>query len=711
MRSQVNNPPRTKLIRSVYKPEEQMTTTLTAILYIPYMPESIFWRPYLCKAVSGTLLDSFIEGFGITNPEIDLRVLVHSEDVNPTLYGILERAGVTRIPTHYKTRSPAFLQAAEECRSSHVAFLTIEYDFTPPDLLARAFTHHLNHDNAFTPVVGFPSDCKPEIYDSRFLEALRKCTLPSGDGNLLSLAQQLVNVLKNGPPALLSVGQHQTVRKAAKALRVAFQRSIKAVPFDAVAEYQALARELPESLRIRNSTHVDIARAVISSRAKASGPLRDLRSWKREALLRQRVLDSEPGPYVVRRAVRPRTRARRRKVLFVSTPSAYSGAEESLCQLVGELNRESYRPYALVGACGYFTERLQQFGADVIVPNKDFSSNSVENFFFTLSTLRRIKPDLVHINAASGIPMIVAAKLLGIPVIYHLRVAALQSIADCLKGSDAIIAVSEFIQAEAERRDIDGSRIRVIFDGVDVDHYSRTGFSKAVLRRELGLPADVPIALNIARFAPNKRQDMLVAAAELVRKRLPDFHLVFVGEAEDQRFYSEIVERIGRAGLASNATFLPFQRDIRSIEAASDVLVLCSDREPLGTCLLEAMAMELPVVVTNSGGSHELFIDGATGLKTQGGDVHGLAAAIESILTNLELAHRLGKAARRYAETEYTIQNHAKAVMDLYEEVLHRRWLKDSPGHNIAARTSAPAIGTYSGNQPCTTQLCHVISS
>ncbi len=135
-------------------------------------------------------------------------------------------------------------------------------------------------------------------------------------------------------------------------------------------------------------------------------------------------------------------------------------------------------------------------------------------------------------------------------------------------------------------------------------------------------------------------------------------------------------------------TLLPFQRDIRRIEAASDVLVLCSDREPLGTCLLEAMAMELPVVVTNSGGSHELFIDGETGLITQGGDVHGLAAAIESILTNHELAHRLGKAARRYAETEYTVQNHAKAVTDLYEDVLHRWRSKDNPHPNTAVHPS-----------------------
>ena len=661
-----------------------MTSTLAAVLYIPYIPESISWRPYLCQAGSGTLLESFIERFRAANPEIDLRVLVHSEDVNPTLESILDRAGVLRVPTHSKTRAQAFLEASKDIATSHVAFLTLEYDFAPPDLLAKTFTHHLDHENAFTPIVGFPIDCTPEIYDATFLEAIRNCTLPSDTGNLLSFAQQLVRALENRLPASLPLGQHQMLRKAANEFRTVFSSSISAVTFDAAVDYNAHPRELPESLRIKNSTHVEMATAVISSRDKTSEPLRDLHAWKSETLSKQRASNNELGMYSVRR----RSRTRQRKILFVSTPSAYSGAEESLCQLVGGLNRELHKPYALVGARGHFTERLQHFGAEVTVPNRDFSSSSVEHFLFTLSALRKIRPDLVHINAASGIPIVVAAKLLNIPVVYHLRVAALQSIADCLKDSEAIIAVSEFIRAEVERKDIDGNKVSVIFDGVDVDHFSRAGFSKAVARQQLGLPPDVPIALNIARFARNKRQDMLIAAAKSVRKRLPDFHLVFVGEAEDQRYYSEIVEQLAKAGLASNATFLPFQRDIRTIEAASDLLVLCSDREPLGTCLLEAMAMELPVVVTTSGGSHELFVDGETGLKTPGGDVRSLAAAIESVLTNPELAQKLAKAARRQAETEYTIQNHAKAVAGLYEEVLDRWWSKDSPHPNISAHTS-----------------------
>src|SRR5439155_25613194 len=99
-----------------------MPSALAAILYIPYVPESISWRTYICEAGSGTLLESFIERFGMTNADVDLRVLVRTEDVNPILDRILERAGVPRIPTEYNTRSQAFLQASKDSRNSHFAF-------------------------------------------------------------------------------------------------------------------------------------------------------------------------------------------------------------------------------------------------------------------------------------------------------------------------------------------------------------------------------------------------------------------------------------------------------------------------------------------------------------------------------------------------------------------------------------------------------------
>jgi glycosyltransferase involved in cell wall biosynthesis len=654
-----------------------MNSKLDAILYLPFVPESISWRPYRRHLGSRTLLEWFIERFRLANPQMHLRVLFHEEDAGPLLDGVLNRSGASPIRAAHKSQPQAFLQAAALTESAHLAFFTIEMGFAPPDLLARAFAHHMRSDNRFTAVSGLPLDCAPELYDAEFLKAVCGAQLPKLPPRLRTLAEQLLfSAQRLSPEAALT--PDQTLLHMARALGARYGRRLNYLPLDVSAAYDADPADIPESLRIRNSVHLEIARGVIADEGRLAGPLGALRSWKTHAIKKRRAdtIESMSAAGSIHRNWETHSP---RRILYVSTPSAYSGAEESLCQLVGGLNREPYRAYALIGAEGYFTERLRRFGAEVIADNRDFSTNTVENLFYVLSVLKRVKPDVIHVNAPSGMPVILAAKLLDVPVVYHPRGAALDGLTEHLKSSDAIIAVSDFIRGELEKKEIEKDRISVIFDGVDARHFSPEGFDKAAMREELGLPQGARIALCIARFSTNKRQDLLVAASASLVKTVPDYHLVFVGEAEDQKYFTDIVEQLKLAGLSERTTFLPFQRDIRKVEAAADVLVLCSEREALGTCLMESMAMGLPVVVSDSGGSHELFADGVTGLVTKGGDVKGLTAAIEAILIDDALARRLAEAARNYAATELTVERHAEKVAAVYEEV-------------IAARSSALAV-------------------
>jgi glycosyltransferase involved in cell wall biosynthesis len=645
-----------------------MYSKLAAILYLPFVPESISWRPFRATVGPQTLLEWFIERFQRANPQLDLHILFHLEDSNPFLDEVISRTEVFPLPTSHKTQLQAYLQAAAQTDKSRLAFFTIEMGFSPADLLARTFSHHLQHDNKFTSVVGLPLDCTPEIYDSELLKIVYDTPLPNLPPRLRTLVEQLIfSAQRLSPDAALT--PQQTLLQLARTLGSAFDGKLDSVPFDAPAVYGADPSDLPESLRIRNSVHLEIARSVIASEGTLVDDLDALHLWKMKVIERQRANTQEliSGG---RGITKDWSHQGRQHILFVSTPSAYSGAEESLCQLIGGLDRELYRLYALIGATGYFTERLQHFGAEVITENMDFSPNTVENLFLVLSILKTVEPDVIHLNAPSGMPIILAARLLNIPLVYHVRGAFLQDLSEYLKSSDAIIAVSEFIRGELERKDIEKSKIKVVFDGVDANYFSRNGFDKLTMRKELGLPPDGLIALCIARFSTNKRQDLLIAASGSVIQTVPGYHLVFVGEAEDQKYYAEMTEQVRQLGLSAHTTYLPFQRDIRKIEAAADALVLCSDREALGTCLMEAMAMELPVVVTDSGGSHELFENGVTGLITKGGNVKDLAHAIREILVNRELAQSIATFARQYATTELTVERHASRVTSVYEEVL-----------------------------------------
>ncbi len=645
-----------------------MNSKLKAILYLPYVPESISWRPFRCQIGSQTLLEWFIEKFRRTNPQLGLHILFHAEDSSPFLQDIIDRTGVSPLQTSHKTQLEAYSHVAAQTDEPHLAFFTIEIGFAPPDLLARTFSHHLEQDNRFTSVAGLPVDCTPEIYDSEFLKIVCGTPLPNGPPKLRTLVEQLIfTSQKLSPDASLT--PQQTLLQLARTLGLAFDGHLDSSPLDATSVYGAEPSDLPESLRIRSSVHLEIARSVIASEEKLVDDLDALHLWKKKVIERRRTntdgLISATGDIT-----KDWSHQRRQHVLFVSTPSAYSGAEESLCQLIGGLDRQLYRSYALIGAAGYFTERLRHFGAEVITENLDFSPNTVENLFLILSILKRVEPDVIHLNAPSGMPIILAARLLNIPIIFHVRGAFLQDISEHLKSCDAIIAVSEFIRRELEKKDIEKSKIKVIFDGVDAHYFSRNGFDKITMRKELGLPPDALIALCIARFSTNKRQDLLIAASALVMKAVPNYHVVFVGEAEDQKYYAEMTDQVRKLGLSEHTTYLPFQRDIRKIEAAADVLVLCSDREALGTCLMEAMAMELPVVVTDSGGSHELFENEVTGLITRGGNVKDLADAITKILVDRKFAQSLSTFAREYAATELTVERHAGKVMLVYEEVI-----------------------------------------
>ena len=101
------------------------------------------------------------------------------------------------------------------------------------------------------------------------------------------------------------------------------------------------------------------------------------------------------------------------------------------------------------------------------------------------------------------------------------------------------------------------------------------------------------------------------------------------------------------------------------IEAAADVLVLCSDLEPLGTCVLETMSLELPVIVSDSGGACELVQDGDSGLVVPGSNPAALAQAIVSIAQDQQWAADLGRRAREQVLNGFTLDHHASQVASI----------------------------------------------
>lgn len=152
---------------------------------------------------------------------------------------------------------------------------------------------------------------------------------------------------------------------------------------------------------------------------------------------------------------------------------------------------------------------------------------------------------------------------------------------------------------------------------------------------------------------------MLAGAIARLRETHRTVHLALVGEPDPGRARrTNILQRLRSLNLLDATTVLGFQTDVLSLEAAADAVVLCSEGEPLGTVILESMALARPVIVAASGGLPEMIENGGERPPLAPGDPAPLACEIERLILNPAFARELGASARARARMEFSLTNH-----------------------------------------------------
>ena len=236
------------------------------------------------------------------------------------------------------------------------------------------------------------------------------------------------------------------------------------------------------------------------------------------------------------------------------------------------------------------------------------------------------------------------------------------------RRADAFIAVSredERKMAEIER--IPRSKLRLVANGIP-DPLPGSG---ADVRAELGIDADAPVIGVVATLRPQKALDVLIGAADHLRRDFPDLRVLIAGGVDSQipEEKVRIRELIAARGLERTVLMLGLRLDIPDVLAALDVAVLSSDYEGSPLALMECMEAGLPIVATAVGGVPDVVEDGVTGLLTPPRDPGALATAVSRLLADRELAERMGEAGRTRRRTVFTIDATTRAVESLYEEL------------------------------------------
>ena len=172
-------------------------------------------------------------------------------------------------------------------------------------------------------------------------------------------------------------------------------------------------------------------------------------------------------------------------------------------------------------------------------------------------------------------------------------------------------------------------------------------------RKELGLQ-DKKIIISVGRLVHRKGQDNLIQAMPAVLKKIPNAHLLLVGEGPYRKHLEKLVTK---SSLEQNVTFagrIMYDR-LPSFLSAADLFAMPSrsrffglEVEGLGIVYLEASACGIPVVAGNSGGAPDAVLEGVTGLCVDGTNIEQITAAIVEICNDAERASHMGAAGRNW---------------------------------------------------------------
>jgi glycosyltransferase involved in cell wall biosynthesis len=218
--------------------------------------------------------------------------------------------------------------------------------------------------------------------------------------------------------------------------------------------------------------------------------------------------------------------------------------------------------------------------------------------------------------------------------------------------------------AEALAREY-GPRAVAIHNGVDLRRFNPAEVAREQTRQVLGLRPG-PVIGFVGRFTPQKDPLTFLRVVAALRPELPGLRALMVG---DGPLRSEIEAEAARQGLEAVCCFTGPRRDIPEILGAIDLFLLSSVSEGFPFVVLEAMAMERPVVATAVNGVPELIEDGVSGLLVPRGDVAALTGAALELLRAPERARALGRAARQRVAERFTVARMVERTQALYLEL------------------------------------------
>ena len=383
------------------------------------------------------------------------------------------------------------------------------------------------------------------------------------------------------------------------------------------------------------------------------------------------------------------------KVLYVSHTGKVSGAERSLLELLAGLPGTISAHVACPD--GDLATAVRELGLPVsriTGTNVSFRLHPIETPRGLVDTVRAavavarlartIDADVIHANTLrAGLIAIPVGRVAGPPVIVHVR--------DCLPPgrtadltrrlimSRAAVVLANSRYTATRFAGSSNNGVQTVYNPVDLERFDPARVERTDARRQLDLEPSVHALGVVAQITPWKAQDDAIRIIARLRARGVPAILLLAGEAkfvsgatryDNARYERRLRDLARELGVARAVEFLGERSDVPEIIRALDLLLVPSWEEPFGRSIVEAMAMEVPVVATNVGGPAEIVRDGGEGLLLVPREIERWVDAIAALLAAPDVRAEMGRKGRERVERLFNRQAHVARVLEAYEATL-----------------------------------------
>lgn len=372
------------------------------------------------------------------------------------------------------------------------------------------------------------------------------------------------------------------------------------------------------------------------------------------------------------------------KVCHVAMGDLWAGAEVQLLALMTYLVRmKGFDWSVILFNEGRLAEELRKLSVTVTIISEKHH-NLLTIAYRLAKAFRHIRPDIVHTHKyKDSILGATVARCMRVPHVVrvvhgmpepfrglrNLKMTLYTMVDRLVTGRliDKVVAVSSDIEKTLGQI-YRASRVLRIHNGIDLEAVQVTT-QRREKRKEWHIDERDALIGTVGRLVPVKGHTVLLDALRILHESNRTVKLLIVGDGPSR---GQLESEVRRLGLERSVIFAGHQGQSYDFINMMDVFVLPSLHEGIPMVLLEALALQRPVVATCVGGIPEVISQGETGLLVKPADAVSLAESIRQFVENRSKALSIGEAGRIRVEEEFNAQIMAKRTMDMYETVLSK---------------------------------------